>query len=193
MSTTSSCMSICVQRHSPDPPPYDVPEKKFGKVSLKNGDGSVVSSGTIVPIGKRSQTFGRITMSPTLMIRSEDGTTYEQKKWIEKHNGRVKHDSVYASDPAAAKAYSENFQKAFNSTTNTLPSTPRTLRQMPLTPVRRTVFGIPQPQLQHSSSSSELVPQPFKFDLPPLPPMVTPPRLIWKISHEKKTENKLKK
>lgn len=147
-----------------------IPEKTFGKVTMLNGDRSVVSSGTIVPMGKRTQTFGRISMTPELKIRSdEDNKIYDQVEWIAKCAGLVKHESVYVSDPAAAKGYTENVQKAINAaTTPRTPQTPRP-RQMTAPPVRRTVFGIPQPP----PSST-----PFKFDLPPLPPTITPPRLI---------------
>ena len=154
-----------------------VPEKTFGKVSMLNGDGSVVSSGIIVPVGQRSQIFGRIRMTPELKIKSnEDGVEYDQAVWISKYNVQVKHESVYASDPMAAKAYAENVQKEIDATrTPRTPQTPRP-RQMPMAPVRRTVFGFAQPP--PSSTPINLTPLPFKLDLPPLPPMITPPRLI---------------
>ena len=152
-------------------------QKEFGKVSLLNGDGSVIMTGTIVPVGQRSQIFGRIRMTPELKIKSnEDGVVYDQAAWIAKHNQQVKYESVYASDPVAAKAYAENVQKAVEAArTPHTPQTPRP-RQMPMAPIRRTVFGFAQPP--PSSTPINLTPLPFKLDLPPLPPMVTPPRLI---------------
>lgn len=154
-----------------------VPEKTFGKVSMLNGDGSLVSSGIIVPVGQRSQIFGRIRMTPELKIKSnEDGLEYDQAAWIAKYNGQIKHESVYASDPLAAKAYAENVHKAVEAArTPRTPQTPRP-RQILTPPLRRTVFGIPQPP--PSSTPINLTPLPFKLDLPPLPPMITPPRLI---------------
>lgn len=152
-------------------------EKTFGKVSILNGDGSTITTGTIVPVGQRSQIFGRIRMTPELKIKSnEDGVEYDQAAWIAKYNSEIKRESVYASDPVAAKAYAENFQKAVEAART--PRTPQTLRprQMPMAPVRRTVFGFAQPP--PSSTPINLTPLPFKLDLPPLPPMVTPPRLI---------------
>lgn len=155
----------------------DVPEKNFGKVSMLNGDGSVVSSGIIVPVGQRMQCLGRIRMTPELQIKSnEDGLKYDQAVWISKYNSQIKHESVYASDPVAAKAYAENVHKAVEAArTPRTPQTPRP-RQILTPPIRRTVFGIPQPP--PSSTPLNLTPPPFKLDLPPLPPMVTPPRLI---------------
>ena len=156
---------------------HPVKEKTFGKVSMLNGDGSVITTGTIVPHGERSQIFGRIRMNPVLKVKSdEDGKTYEQDVWIAKYTGQVKYESVYASDPEAAKAYAENIQKAID--TDRSPRTPQTPRprQMPMAPVRRTVFGIPQPP--PTATPLNLAPLPFKLDLPPLPPMVTPPRLV---------------
>jgi hypothetical protein len=149
-------------------------EKTFGKVSILNGNGSVITTGTIVPVGQRSQIFGRIRMTPELKIKSnEDGVEYDQAAWIAKYNSEIKHESVYASDPVAAKAYAENVQKAVEAART--PPTPRP-RQMPMAPVRRTIFGFAQPP--PSSTPINLTPLPFKLDLPSLPPMITPPRLI---------------
>ena len=152
-------------------------EKTYGKVSMLNGDGSTITTGTIVPVGQRSQIFGRIRMTPELKIKSnEDGVEYDQAAWIAKYNSEIKRESVYASDPVAAKAYAENVQKAVEAAhTQRTPQTPRP-RQMPVAPVRRTVFGFAQPP--PSPTPINLTPLPFKLDLPPLPPMITPPRLI---------------
>jgi hypothetical protein len=151
-------------------------EKTFGKVTMMNSDGSVVSSGTIVPEGERTQMFGRIHMNPGLKIKSdEDGTKYDQAAWIAKYGAQVKRESVYASDPVAAKSYAEKIQKEINDAAT--PRPPQTPRPRPTPPpIRRTVFGIPQPP--PSLTPLNLAPPPFKFDLPPLPPMITPPRLI---------------
>ena len=152
-------------------------EKTFGKVSMLNGDGSTITTGTIVPVGQRSQIFGRIQMTPQLKIKSsEDGLEYDQAAWIAKYTSQFNNESVYASDPVAAKAYAENVQKAVEAaSTPRTPQTPRP-RQMSIAPVRRTVFGFAQPP--PSSTPINLTPLPFKLDLPPLPPMITPPRLI---------------
>ena len=156
-----------------------LPEKMFGKVSILNGDCSIIATGTIVPVGVRTQLFGRIHMTPALKIKSdEDGNTYDQDAWITKYNGQVKRKSVYASDPASAKAYAENVQKmndAANATTPRTPRTPRTPHSI-VAPLRRTNFGIPQPPL---SATLELSgPMPFNFDLPSLPSTITPHPLI---------------
>jgi hypothetical protein len=154
------------------------PEKRFGKVSILNGDRSIIATGTIVPVGERTQLFGRIRMNPALKIKSdEDGTTYDQAGWITKYNGQVKRESVYARDPVAAKAYAENVQKMIDAANTPTPRAPRTPRPVVAPPsVRRTVFGMRQPP--PSTTLELLTPLPFKFDLPPLPPMITPPRLM---------------
>ena len=154
-----------------------LPEKKCGKVSILNGDCSIIATGTIVPVGERTQTFGRIRMNPALKIKSdEDGVTYDQAGWIDKYNGKVKRESVYARDPVAAKAYAENAQKMIDAANTPTPRAPRTPRPVVAPPVRRTVFGMRQPP--PSATLELLTPPPFKFDLPPLPPMITPPRLV---------------
>jgi hypothetical protein len=154
-----------------------LPEKRFGKVSILNGDCSIIATGTIVPVGERTQTFGRIRMNPALKIKShEDGNTYDQAGWIDKYNGQVKRESVYARDPVAAKAYAENCQKMIDDANARTPRAPRTPRPVVAPPVRRTVFGMRQPP--PSATLELLTPLPFKFDLPPLPPMITPPRLV---------------
>jgi hypothetical protein len=159
-------------------------EKTYGKVFILNGDGSVVAAGTIVPVGERTQLHGRIRMNPVLKIKSDDDNqSYDQAAWIAKYNAQVKHKSVYASDPEAAKAYAENIQKANAAAAAAAaarnaprtPVPPRTPRPV-VAPVPRTVFGMHQPP--PSTTPLNLAPLPFKFDLPPLPPMVTTPRLI---------------
>ena len=152
------------------------PEKMFGKVSILNGDCSIIATGTIVPVGVRTQLFGRIHMTPALKIKSdEDGNTYDQDAWITKYNGQVKRKSVYASDPAAAKAYAENVQKMVDAANPRAPRAPRTPHSI-VAPLRRTNFGIPKPP--PSATLELLTPLPFNFDLPPLPPIITHPRLI---------------
>ena len=136
------------------------PEKTFGKVSILNGDGSVLTTGVVVPVGQITRYFGRITSEPALKVKSDqDGFMYDQKDWIAKYKGQLSRESVYASDPAAAAAYAENFQKMVQ-----LANAPRTPRPS---------FSLPPPP-------PPLIQRPIlKLVLPPLPPMITPPRLIW--------------
>jgi len=175
--------SVSVMRSSTTvpPPPAPPPEKTYGKVSILNSDGSVVTTGTIVPEGERTQVFGRIRMNPVLKIKSDDdGVKYDQDAWITKYNSQVKRESVYVSDPEAGKAYAENVQKAVAACNAPAPQkfAPRTPRPV-LAPVQKTVFGMRQPP--PSVTPLNLAPLPFKFDLPPLPPL-TPtmclPRLM---------------
>jgi hypothetical protein len=113
-------------------------------------------------------------MSPVLKIKSDDdGVKYDQVDWIAKHNHQVKRESIYASDPEAAKAYAENVQKATdaaNAARNAprTPLPPRTPRPI-VPPVQKTVFGMRQHPPSASTNSINLAPLPFKFDLPPLP------------------------
>jgi hypothetical protein len=181
-SSSSSVFDQSIQRHSPDPPSpppsQSIQEKNFGKVSMLNSDGSVVTTGTIVPEGERTQMFGRIRMNPVLKIKSDDdGVKYDQDAWIAKFKNQVKRDSVYASDHEAGKAYAENFRKAIDAHNNPVPQkfTPRTPRPV-VAPVQKTVFGMRQPP--PSATPLNLTPLPFKFDLPPLPPTLCLPRLM---------------
>ena len=182
-SSFSSVFDQSIQIHSPDlpspPPPQSIQEKNFGKVSILNSDGSVVTTGTIVPEGERTQYFGRIRMNPVLKIKSDDdGVKYDQDAWIAKFKNQVKRDSVYASDPEAGKAYAENVRKAIDALNNPASqkfAPPRTPRPV-VAPVQKTVFGMRQPP--PSATPLNLTPLPFKFDLPPLPPTLCLPRLM---------------
>ena len=162
-----------IRRHSPEPPVThtvaytNIPEKTFGKVSFLNSDGSVFTSGVIVPEGQITRYFGRITSKPVLKIKStSDGIVYTQEEWIDKYGPQVSRDSVYASDPAAAAAYARNFQNMVSAAN--APRAPRTPRPS-APPVQRTVFGMLQPPSSLCTMPLNLTPLPFKFDLPPLP------------------------
>jgi hypothetical protein len=117
-------------------------------------------------------------MNPVLKIKSDDdGVKYDQGDWITKYNQQVKRESVYASDPEAAKAYAENFQKAIDAATAArnaprTPAVPRTPRPIGPPPVQKMVFGMRQPPPSASTNTLNLAPLPFKFDLPPLPRFV---------------------
>ena len=178
--STSTRASDALSSTSSRPSVKQTGEKTFGKVSMFNGDCSLITTGTIIPVGERTQLFGRIQMNPTLKIRSdEDELTYDQSSWITKYKDRVKRKSVYASDPEAGKAYAEKVQKANDAaaaaTAARTPVPHRTPRPV-VPPVQRTVFGMCQPP--PSTTLELLSPLPFKFDIPPLPPMITPPRLV---------------
>jgi 2-hydroxy-3-keto-5-methylthiopentenyl-1-phosphate phosphatase len=111
-------------------------EKRFGKVSMLNGDGSVITTGTIVPVKQIMQYFGRKQTIIVLQIKSnDDGISYEQDEWIAKYDEQIERESIYASDPEASKAYAEKFQKEIDAA-RVAPSTPR--------PVRRTITRSPE-------------------------------------------------
>lgn len=68
-----------------------VPKKTFGKVSMLNEDGSIITTGTIVPVKQSTECFGKTRTVVVLKIKSnDDGQEYEQATWISK----------YASSPA---------------------------------------------------------------------------------------------
>ena len=102
---------------------------------MLNGDGSIITTGTIVPV---MQFFGRNRPVTILQIKSnDDGLSYEQADWIAKYDEQVERESIYASDPEASKAYAENIQKAIDAALGAAaPPTPR--------PVRRTVARSPE-------------------------------------------------
>ncbi len=163
MGCTASVSHTMVSRHSPDPPPAPAPipaEKTFGKITLINGDGSKIASGILVPAGKIIRFFGRISSEPIIKIKSDqDHTIYEQVDWIAKYKGNVVAKSVYASDPAAAEAYAQAvFKLQHTPRPPRTPNPPRTGRQQAIqSPMRRMVFGVPQPPIQ-------------SLNLPPFPP-----------------------
>ena len=69
-----------------------LPEKTFGKVSMLNDDGSIITTGTIVPVRQSTECFGKTRTVVVLKIKSnDDGQEYEQATWISK----------YASSPPA--------------------------------------------------------------------------------------------
>ena len=156
-----------VSKHSPDPPhlPPFPAEKTFGKITMINGDGSKIASGVLVPAGKITRFYGRISSEPVIKIKSdEDNTTYDQVEWIAKYKGKVVARSVYASDPAAAEAYAQAVFKLEH--TPRPPRMPNPPSQMPrmarssstvFSPMRKMVFGVPQPPIQ-------------SLTLPPFPP-----------------------
>jgi hypothetical protein len=144
-----------VSRHSPDPPVAAPVEKTFGKITMINGDGSKIASGILIPVGQITRFFGRITAKPVIKIKSdEDKVTYDQDAWINKHKGKFIARSVYANDPAAAEAYAQAVLKIEH--TPRPPRMPRSASTM-FSPMRRTVFGVPQPPIQ-------------SLTLPPFPP-----------------------
>lgn len=118
-------------------------EKRFGKVSMLNGDGSVITTGTIVPVRQNMHYFGRNqTIIIVLQIKSnDDGVSYDQDEWIAKYDEQIERESIYASDPEASKAYAERFQKEID-TARVAPSTPRP--RVTAAPVRRTVMRSPE-------------------------------------------------
>jgi hypothetical protein len=107
-------------------------KKMFGKVSMLNGDGSIITTGTIVPV--------RQTTTIILQIKSnDDGVKYDQADWIAKYDGQVQRESIYASNPEASRAYAENFKKAIDAAHSLLAFAPPTPR-----PVRRTIMRSPE-------------------------------------------------
>jgi hypothetical protein len=156
MGCTASVSHMMVSRHSPDSPPV-VPtapaEKTFGKITLINGDGSKIASGVLVPVGQITRFYGRITANPVIKIKSDqDNATYEQVDWIAKYKDKFVARSVYESDPAAAEAYARAVFKLQHT-----PRPPRTGQRVMQSPMRRMVFGVPQPPIQ-------------SLNLPPFPP-----------------------
>lgn len=60
-----------------------LPEKKFGKVSMLNDDGSIITTGTIVPVRQSTECFGKTRTVVVLKIKSnDDGKEYDQATWI---------------------------------------------------------------------------------------------------------------
>ncbi len=63
-----------------------VPKKTFGKVSMLNDDGSIITTGTIVPVRQSAECFGKTRTVVVLKIKSnDDGKEYDQATWISKY------------------------------------------------------------------------------------------------------------
>jgi len=120
----------------------------FGKVSILNGDGSLITTGTIVPV---EQCLGRGDKVVVLKIKSsENGGMYDQAAWIAKHNQQVKYESIYASDPVAAKAYAESVQKVLDADYCSSRSSHSSHYSRSCTPPvqRTTVYGMRNPECE---------------------------------------------
>jgi hypothetical protein len=60
-----------------------LPEKRFGKVSMLNSDGSIITTGTIVPVRQSTECFGKTRTVVVLKIKSnDDEKEYDQATWI---------------------------------------------------------------------------------------------------------------
>ena len=63
-----------------------VPKNTFGKVSMLNEDGSIITTGTIVPVRQSAECFGKTRTVVVLKIKSnDDGIEYDQATWISKY------------------------------------------------------------------------------------------------------------
>ena len=59
------------------------PKNTFGKVSMLNEDGSIITTGTIVPVRQSTKCFGKTRTVVVLKIKSnDDGKEYDQATWI---------------------------------------------------------------------------------------------------------------
>ncbi len=63
-----------------------VPKKTFGKISMLNEDGSIITTGTIVPVRQSTECLGKTRTVVVLKIKSnDDGQEYDQATWISKY------------------------------------------------------------------------------------------------------------
>ena len=146
------------------------PKKNYGKVTLVNGDNTVIATAVLVSeteLVLERQT-GLTKLKSVVKIQSDDGKgkfaicDCEQTRlsrcmcmrWIHQYRDKVVRPSIYASDPAAAAGYFAN--KTANETSTpkyTVPFPPRT----PTPVVRR-------PMTRVTSMTS--------LNLPPMPPQL---------------------
>ena len=143
-------------------------KKNYGKVTLVNGDKSVIATAVLVSeteLVLERQT-GLTKLKSVVKIHSDDGkgkfaicdceqTTLSRcmcTRWIHQYRDKVVRPSIYASDPAAAAGYFENKIKT-SKPKYTVPLPPRT----PTPVVRR-------PMTRVTSMTS--------LNLPPMPPQL---------------------
>ena len=142
------------------------PKKNYGKVTLVNGDKTVIATAILVSeteLVLERQT-GLTKLKSVVKIQSDDGKgkfaicDCEQSKlsrcmcmrWIHQYRDKVVRPSIYASDPAAAAGY---FVNKTSTPKYTVPIPPRT----PTPVVRR-------PMTRITSITS--------LNLPPMPPQL---------------------
>ena len=145
---------------------FTQPKKNYGKVTLVNGDKTVIATAILVSeteLVLERQT-GLTKLKSVVKIQSDDGKgkfaicDCEQSKlsrcmcmrWIHQYRDKVVRPSIYASDPAAAAGY---FANKTSTPKYTVPLPPRT----PTPVVRR-------PMTRITSMTS--------LNLPPMPPQL---------------------
>ena len=149
------------------------PKKNYGKVTLVNGDKTVIATAILVSekVLVLERQTGLTKLKSVVKIQSDDGKgkfalcDCEQTKlsrcmctrWIHQYKDKVVRPSIYASDPVAAAGYFAN--KTANETSTpkyTVPLPPRT----PTPVVRR-----PMTRVTSMTSMTSL-------NLPPMPPQL---------------------
>ena len=142
------------------------PKKNYGKVTLVNGDKSVIATAVLVSETEfvLERQTGLTKLKSVVKIHSDDGkgkfaicdceqTTLSRcmcTRWIHQYRDKVVRPSIYASDPAAAAGY---FANKTSTPKYTVPIPPRT----PTPVVRR-------PMTRVTSMTS--------LNLPPMPPQL---------------------
>ena len=127
------------------------PKKNYGKVTLVNGDKTVIATAILVSeteLVLERQT-GLTKLKSVVKIQSDDGKgkfaicDCEQSKlsrcmcmrWIHQYRDKVVRPSIYASDPAAAAGYFANKTSTPKYTVPIPPRTPTPVVRRPMTRV----------------------------------------------------------
>ena len=127
------------------------PEKNYGKVTLVNGDKTVIATAILVSekVLVLERQTGLTKLKSVVKIQSDDGKgkfaicDCEQSKlsrcmctrWIHQYRDRVVRPSIYASDPAAAAGYLVNKTSTPKYTVPLPPRTPTPVVRRPMTRV----------------------------------------------------------
>ena len=139
------------------------PKKNYGKVTLVNGDKTVIATAVLVSETEfvLERQTGLTKLKSVVKIQSDDGKgkfaicDCEQSKlsrcmctrWIHQYKNQVVRPSIYASDPAAAAGYLVNKTSTPKYTVPVPPRTPTPVVRRPMTRITTSMTSLNLPPM----------------------------------------------